>query len=374
MYLQLNRKFRRLMGVLNGGGDVAGGPGMERLEGRRLLAAAANAFVETDLVSNRVEVPALHTDPNLVNGWGVAINQTNGAIWIGDADTGKSTAYTASGVQTGPVVNIPHGASSASAAPTGVVYNGTNDFVIAAGASSAPAQYLFASEDGTVSGWNFGVDAQNAILKIDRSADEAVYKGLAIAKMGNRNLLYVADFHRGKINVFKGDFTPASVPGKFKDTHLPAGYAPFNIQNVGNKLYVAFAKQDADKQDEVAGAGLGIVDVFNTNGQLEKRLVSGGKLNAPWAVVAAPAGFGPFAKAILVGNFGDGRINAFNASNGKFLGVLKKPDGTALAIDGLWGLQFGNGTNAGTKQTLFFAAGPHEEADGLFGKIEASGG
>lgn len=348
-------------------GQLIAAPVIEGLEPRQLLAATPNSFTVVNLVSDG-SVTANLTDTNLVNGWGVAINQAIGAIWISDNGTGLSTAYTGAGAQTGPVVTIPTPVGGTSS-PTGVVYNSSANFKVSNGTTSAASNYLFCTEQGAIAGWSFAVDPNNAILAVDKSADGAIYKGLTIAKFQNKNLVYAADFHNGKIDIFKGNFSVAHLPGSFSDPKIPAGYAPFNIQNIDNQLYVTYAQQDSEGKDDVHGAGKGFVDVFNPAGVLIRRFTSRGKLNAPWGVVQAPKGFGPFAGDILVGNFGDGRINVFHQKTGKFSSTLKNAQGTALTVDGLWGMEFGNGINAGSKTTLFYAAGPGDEAGGLFGTI-----
>ncbi len=348
----------------------SGAPLVESLEQRQFLSAAPDLFTQTNLVSNVSSIPAVTTDPNLVNAWGIAINQNNGAIWVSDNGSGLSTVYTDHGANLGLNVAIPQPAgSSDGSAPTGIVFNSTHGFVVHNQTTSAASAYVFATESGTISGWAPSVDLNNAIRVVDNHASGAIYKGLAMAKRGSASFLYAADFHNGRIDVFDSSFHHVTLAHPFRDPGVPAGFAPFNVANIGGSLYVTYAKQDSTKHDDVKGAGLGYVDVFDSNGKLMKRLVSKGVLNAPWAVTRAPAGFGPFTGDILVGNFGDGHINVFTP-NGKFVAALKKAGGKTISIDGLWGLQFGNGTNAGKKTTLFFTAGPNDEANGLFGKLE----
>jgi uncharacterized protein (TIGR03118 family) len=342
---------------------------MESLENRQLLSVPF--FMQTNLVSDTSATPAAHHDANLVNPWGLAAT-SNGPWWVANNGTGTSTAYTGDGSSIGYTVRIP-GADGVAGhgTPTGIVANETNGFVISKGASSMPAEYVFVGEDGVISGWNIGVDASNAIAMVNNPADGAIYKGVTMGVMNGNTFLYAADFHNGKINVFDNAFAKSSAfNGKFVDTKLPAGYAPFNISNVGGKLYVAYAKQDADKEDEEAGAGKGFVDVFTTSGDLVRRLQHGRFMDAPWAVTKAPKGFGKFGKNILVGNFGSGKIAAFNGKDGKFKGFLTNRRGRAIAIEGLWGLAFGNGNQAGSSKTLFFAAGIDDESHGLFGTLK----
>ena len=315
-------------------------------------------FKVTNLVSDGT-IAAAHADANLVNGWGVAFNPT-GFIWVANAGTAKSTLYDGNGVVQSLVVATPP-------SPTGIVYSGSTDFVVTKAGVSAPSRFIFASEGGMLAGWAPSVSLNSTVTVYDGSAAGKSYKGLAISAQG----LYATDFHNGAVDTFDRTFTPFSIAGRFKDPALPAGYAPFGIQAIGNQIYVTYAKQDAQAHDAVNGAGLGVVDVFDTTGAFFKRLVTGGALNAPWGVALAPAGFGTFSNALLVGNFGDGKINAYNPATGDFLGTLGKADGTPIVIDGLWGIAFGNGINATQPTTtLFFASGPADETHGLYGRID----
>jgi len=268
------------------------------------------------------------------------------------------------------VVSIPPGIAGA-ASPTGIVHNSTVEFAVNQGGTRAASVFIFAGEAGTLSGWSPGVDATNAIKMFDGAADGAVYKGLALASNNGANFLYATDFHNARVDVFNATFTKVDVAGGFIDPTLPVGFAPFGIQAIGGKLVVTFAKQDPSAHDHVAGAGLGIVDVFDPAGRFVKRLVdAGGALNAPWGIAPAPADFGPFSNALLVGNFGDGKINAFDATTGAKLGTLNDAAGTPIAIDGLWGIAFGNGVNNQPTNTLFFAGGPFGESHGVYGRID----
>jgi uncharacterized protein (TIGR03118 family) len=329
-----------------------------------------DAFYTSHVLVSDGAIPAAHIDPNLKNGWGVVFNP-NGFVWVTDNGSGKSTLYDGDGVPQSLVVTIP-GAGGAQGAPTGIVFSSSNDFAVTQTGISGPSRFIFAGEDGTISGWAPNVDGTHAILAVDNSPSKAVYKGLALASNGNGNFLYAADFHNGKVAVFDSKFQPASLPGNFSDPRLPAGFAPFGIQNLNGNLYVTYAKQDADRHDDVAGPGLGFVNVFNANGQLIRRIASRGALNAPWGLALAPADFGIFSNALLVGNFGDGRINAYDLPTGNFLGQMRGPDGKRLVIDGLWGFAFGNGINDQPTNVLFFAAGPNGESDGAYGRIEPS--
>jgi uncharacterized protein (TIGR03118 family) len=333
---------------------------------------------QTNLVSDEAGNAAM-VDPNLVNPWGLAANPT-GPLWINDNGQGVSTLYDSSGdpfpVGQPLVVTVPPPAGSpagAAGAPTGMVFNNTQDFVVTEGMRSAASVFIFSTEDGTVSGWNPNVDGEAAILAVDNSASGAVYKGLALGSNAGGSVLFATDFHNGRIDAFDGTFAPATLSGSFADPHIPAGFAPFGIATIQGNLCVTYAKQDADQEDDVAGPGNGFINVFDTNGSLIRRFASQGVLNSPWAVVLAPPGFGPFGNTILVGNFGDGEISAFDAANGAFLGQLT--DGAnPLKIDGLWGLIFGNGATAGGVDTLYFTAGPDEEQHGLFGMLQPDTG
>lgn len=330
--------------------------------------STAGGYTASALVSDTGG--SAYRDANLVNGWGVAFNP-NGYVWVANAGTSTSTLYDGHGVPQSLVVRLPAGQRGA-AQPTGIVFNATPDFVVSAGGGSGASAFLFAGKAGTLAGWSPAVSLDMAVTAYDGGGADKVYTGLAIAAQGAANRLYAVDFHHARIDVFDARFQPVALPGGFTDGTLPAGYAPFGIQAIGNLLYVTYAMQDADSEDEVAGTGLGAVNVYDTAGQLVRRLVApGGALDAPWGVAMAPAGFGKFGGALLVGNFGDGRINAYDATNGTWLGALSRPDGTAIVIDGLWGIAFGNGLNDQPTNTLFYAAGPADEAHGVYGRIDS---
>lgn len=326
-----------------------------------------HAFQQRNLISDIAGVARI-TDRNLVNPWGLAAGPAT-PIWVADNGTGVSTLY--SGAVNGSipsivplVVGIPGGA------PTGIVFNPTTGFAIRNGAASAPAAFVFDSEAGTLTAWSPRVPPTSPAQTV-ATTPGAIYKGLAIATTRRHGtLLYAADFHGAKIDVFDDAFRPVTLPGAFVDRGLPAGFAPFNVQELGGRLYVAYAKQDADAEDEVAGAGLGFVDVYSTRGKLLERLVSQGRLNAPWGLALAPRHFGGFGRDLLVGNFGDGKINAYDPRNGRFEGQLANEDGNPIQIDGLWALRFGNGT-FGTPNGLLFTAGIADEEHGLLGEIVA---
>jgi uncharacterized protein (TIGR03118 family) len=339
---------------------------------------ATRSYVQTNLVS---DIPGLaaHTDPNLHNPWGTSVGPGS-PIWVSDNATGVTTLYDGAGNARPLVVTIPAAPSAGAGAvgtPTGQAFNtfdpGSSDFVISKADKSGPAFFLFATEDGTIAGWNPNVDPTHAVPGVDHSTATdsagdvgAVYKGLALVSTADGKFLYASNFRFGTIDVFNNHFEFVK---SFTDPTVPAGFAPFGIHNIGGKLYVTFAKQDAEKHDDVSHPGNGLVDVFSPNGDLLQRLVDGGKLDSPWAVTLAPPGFGAFGGDILVGNFGDGRINAFDPSTGEHVGRLSSPVGGPIAIDGLWGLRFAPATPGAGPNTLFFTAGINHEADGLFGEI-----
>jgi uncharacterized protein (TIGR03118 family) len=314
-------------------------------------------------------VRADHTDSDLVNPWGIVFNP-NGFAWIADGGKGVSTFYDGSGVKNGVVrVPVPPGGVSPSK-PTGIVFSSGSDFVVASGGHSGPSRFLFATEDGTISGWAPDVDAARAILAVNNAGSGAIYKGLALAANGTGHLLYATDFHNNRVDVFDSSFHPVTLSGTFSDPRLPPRYAPFGIQNVLGNLYVTYAKQDEDAEDDVAGDGFGYVDVFNADGQLLRRFASRGALNAPWGVALAPGDCGRFSNTLLIGNFGNGRITAFDLASREFQGQLHKPNGHMLIIDGLWGLAFGNGLLSQPTGALFFTAGPDDEMHGIYGRID----
>jgi uncharacterized protein (TIGR03118 family) len=325
---------------------------------------------DTAAAANPYGSSSANVDANLVNAWGIAFNP-QGFVWVANAGTSTSTLYDGNGVPQSLVVAIPDGAAG-QAEPTGIVFNSTPGFQVTQNGVTGASAFIFAGEGGTIAGWSPAVDTTHAITAVDRSAAGAIYKGLARATQGGAEFLYATDFHNGVVDVFDSAFAKVTLAaGAFTDPNLPAGYAPFGIQAIGNVIYVSFARQDADAEDDVAGAGFGAVDVFDTAGALLRRLIAiGGRLNAPWGMALAPAGFGAFGNALLVGNFGDGRINAFDPSSGTNLGTLSRSNGSAIEIEGLWGLAFGNGLNDQPTNTLFFSAGPGDEAHGVYGRID----
>jgi uncharacterized protein (TIGR03118 family) len=329
---------------------------------------AAGGYTVTALVSDG-KVPAPNSDAPLVNPWGIVFNPI-GPVWIADNGSNSSTLYAGQGTKFPLNVAIPAGANGP-AAPTGIVYNGGGGFNVSNGLLSGSAQFIFDGEGGTITGWSMLVNTTNAILVYNDGAGGAVYKGLALASNNGAAFLYATDFHNGKIDVFDSGFNKQPANGAFTDPNLPSGYAPFGIQAIGGLLYVSYAMQkEPDRHDEADGPGLGLVDVYDASGKLQRRLATGGPLDAPWGLALAPAGFGQFSNALLVGNFGDGRIHAFNPDSGALLGSLGDSGGKAIVIDGLWGLAFGNGVFDQPANALFFTAGSNDEADGLYGRID----
>jgi uncharacterized protein (TIGR03118 family) len=329
--------------------------------------ADPTAYLAVDLVSDQPGVAPI-LDPTLVNAWGIALNPSGGAFWVSSEGTGLSDLY--AGDVTTPLVKVSLEVSIPGEHPSGQVYNGTSDFVIVNGGSSGPARFIFASLTGNVTGWSPVVppltEAQLAF-----SSPGSVYTGIALANNGSGNFLYLADFQNGRIDVLDHAFSLVQLAGSFTDLGLPSDYAPFNVAAISGEIYVAYSKRDANGE-EVIGPHLGFISVFDANGNFERRLVSQGALNAPWAMVVAPAGFGDFSGDLLVGNFGDGQINAFDPTIGTYLGTLGQSPNHPLQIDGLWGLTFGNGVTAGNATTLYYAAGPEDKTRGLFGKITAN--
>jgi uncharacterized protein (TIGR03118 family) len=312
--------------------------------------AGANLYLQHNLVSNLAGAADV-TDPNLVDPWGMSFSATS-PFWVSNHLSGTATIYNGSGAITPTVVTIPAAAGGATLGrPTGQVQNPTTVFVLANGKA---ASFIFATDDGTIQAWNTGTTAQ---VMVNNSSSSAVYKGLAINPSATAPLLYAANFRSGKIDVFSGTFSQTNVSGGFTDPNLPSGFAPFNIWPLNGKLYVTYAKQDSAQFLDVAGAGNGFVDVYDFNGNLLNRLISNGALNSPWGVAIAPAGWGAFGGNLLVGNFGDGTINAFDATSGNKIGTLQGANGSPVAIAGLWALAFGNGGRGGDPSTLYFTAG-----------------
>jgi len=326
------------------------------------LYAASKFYQVSNLVSDSAAITAAHNDTNLINSWGIAFDP-NGFACVADNGTGLATFYNGAGVLQTPVI-------TGLGAPTGVIFNDTADFVVTGDLDTGPATFLFATENGTILGWFPGVNATNTAI-VAVTTPGAVYKGLSQTFDGNNHFLLAADFHGAKIDVFNATFGAAALTGSFVDPKIPAGYAPFGIQNINGDIYVTYAKQDAAKHDDVKGRGHGFVSVFDANGNFVDRVVTRGQLNSPWGLAVSPASFGRFGNHLLVGNFGDGKINAYDLETGNFRGSLSQSSGHPIVIDGLWGIRFGNGLQNQPTNALFFASGPGGEAHGLYGKIEA---
>jgi uncharacterized protein (TIGR03118 family) len=317
------------------------------------------------LVSDGTAVSAPLTDASLVNGWGLSASATS-PWWTSNNKTNTSTLYSGVGSKNALTVTVPGG-------PTGTVANPTTtDFVISQNGASGAARFLFVTEAGTLMGWAPNVAATAAVVAVDNSTKGAVYKGLAVAN----DRLYAADFHNARIDAFDASFKPLSLG--FSDPQIPKGWAPFNVQALNGIIFVAYAQQDKAAMDVVAGGGLGYVDEFTADGKLVARVASQGKpnapLNAPWGLAMAPPNFGAYSGDLLVGNFGNGRISAYQQrSDGKWVykGQLRKATGEPIVIDGLWAIAFGNGATAGPTNNLYFLAGPTGEAHGYFGFIAA---
>jgi uncharacterized protein (TIGR03118 family) len=332
--------------------------------------AGTTGFTVTNLVSDQPGVAAA-TDPNLVNAWGLAAGPAT-FWWSANNGSNTSTLYDGDGAPQSLVVSVK-------GAPTGTVFNGGTGFQVTDGTTTASALFLFATESGTIRGWSPTVGtttppATTTVKAVDRRKRDVIYKGLAIASTPAGDRLYASDFHHGRVDVFDDAFQRIKMAGAFVDPDLRPGFAPFGIQNIGGDIFVTYAKQDEDAEDDVAGRHLGYVDMFDTDGTLLGRVATRGKLNAPWGLAMAPEGFGAFGGDLLVGNFGNGLIHAYDLSTmgGPTLaGTLQDGSGNPITIDGLWGLGFGNDANAGPSTTLYFTAGPDDEQHGLFGMVEA---
>jgi uncharacterized protein (TIGR03118 family) len=346
--------------------------GVGVLIGVALAAARASARETADiytvhaLVSDASAVPAAAGDASLVNGWGLSAGPTT-PWWSSNNGSNSSTLYNGVGGKLALTVAVPGG-------PTGTVFNGNAaDFVVSQSGKSGSARFLFATEAGTILGWTPAVNGAQAVVGADRSSVGAIYKGLATA--GDR--LYATDFHNARVDVFDSSFALVSLPGGFRDAKIAKGFAPFGIQALNGNIFVTYAKQDAQKKDDVPQPGAGYVDEFTPDGKLVARVVVAGKKNsppnAPWGLALAPSNFDVFSGDLLVANFGNGRISAYTTKGSKWVykGQLRHADGSPIEIDGLWAIAFGNGSAAGPTNTLYFDSGPSDEAHGLFGSITA---
>jgi uncharacterized protein (TIGR03118 family) len=331
----------------------------------------AGHYAQTNLVSDGF-LPAAHIDPQLINPWGIAFNPF-GFVWVSDADGTVSTLYDGNGVKQSLVVAIPTETASTGGNPTGIVYNGSSGFVVSQSSLSGPSRFLFATEQGVIAGWAPNVDGTHAIRAVNRSSVGASYKGLALSANGGGQVLYAADFHNGRVDTFDANFALLTLSvNQFHDPGIPPGFAPFGIQAIAGDIVVTYAKQDAAHDEDVTGPGLGFVSVFDTNGHFLRRIASRGVLNAPWGVALAPAGFGAASGTLLIGNFGDGRINAFDLHTGRGMGPLVDSNTVPISIEGLWGLSFGSGFANQPVETLFFSSGPDDEEHGLYGRLDVA--
>jgi uncharacterized protein (TIGR03118 family) len=337
-----------------------------------LLGGSAAAGISDDVytVTNFVadtSGTAKAADASLVNAWGLVAGPTT-PWWTSNNGTNTSTLYNGSGAKQALTVAV-------AGSPTGTVFNGSaTDFVVSQNGKSGAARFLFASEDGQILGWSPTVNGTVAIVAVDASSSGAVFKGLTTAA----DRLYATDFHNGRVDVYDRNFAPVTLAGGFADPKLPKGYAPFGIQSLAGNIFVTYAKQDAAKKDDTPGNGNGYVDEYTTDGALVARVASGGRKNAPpnspWGLALAPSSYGVFSGDVLIGNFGNGRVSAYQDRGGGkwvFKGQLRHGDGSIVTIDGLWALEFGNGSAAGPATSLYFTAGPGGEAHGLFGTITA---
>jgi uncharacterized protein (TIGR03118 family) len=325
------------------------------------LGAGAGMVTQTNLVSDQAGKAEL-TDHNLVNAWGLAFGP-NTPAWVANNGSDNSTLY--QGGAGMPVTKLPLTVAIPGGAPTGAVFNDSSDFGLRSG---GPALFIFDSEAGRITAWN---QSSGTKAKTVARVRHAIFKGLAIAKAKGSEQIYATDFHHGKVDVFDGNFKRVKDPSAFKDPNLPKHYAPFGIEALGNRILVTYAKQDKKAEDDVSGKGHGFVDAYSTSGKMLGRLISRGPLNSPWGIAVAPHSFGMLGGDLLVGNFGNGHINAFDAKSGQLLGSVQNASGATLKIDGLWALQFGN-SMIGSPNTLLFTAGPNDESHGLFGELTAS--
>jgi uncharacterized protein (TIGR03118 family) len=369
--------------VACGGGGSSGSAA-----GNQMVTQTTSGFADTALVSDKTGVVATTTtiDANLSNPWGVAI-APGLPFWIADNNNNGSTLYSGTGaIQTDSItgsnevgIAIPASAAGVPANPTGQIYNAGGGFLIPTSAGQESALFIFDGEGGTIGAWASGSGAAAVTAYDDgvaNGANHAVYKGLAVGTVSGATFLYATDLHNNKVDVFDTHFTkPAAMQGKFVDPTIPAGFVPFGIVALNGQLYVSYTMQDAAKHDETTGAGLGYVDVFDFSGNFVNRFASAGALNAPWGMAIAPAGFGSLAGDLLIGNFGDGRINIF-APNGTALatsmGPLTVTNGGTITIPGLWSLVFGNGDADKPLTTLFYTAGFADQTDGVFGGISTA--
>jgi uncharacterized protein (TIGR03118 family) len=345
--------------------------------GSALASGLRNEFHQTNLISDLGNQGAQVVDPDLQNSWGLALGPMS-PLWVADNNSGVATVYSinvgGTTAQKVPLkVTLPGGRASTGdgSSPTGQVFNPTSGFVVTSKAGSGPALFIFSAEAGQISAWSPAADPVTAgasTAQVEFSSPTAVYKGLTIARTNHHTFLYASNFHDGTVDVFNSRFHLVHLRGDFRDARLPAGYAPFGIQEIDGFIYVTYALQNAAKHDDVAGPGHGFIDVYTADGFLVKRLVSRGDLNSPWGLAEAPGGFGPFGGRLLVGNFGDGLIHVYGLFSGRPHGALLDEHHQPIQVDDLWALKFGTATTGGTG-TLLFSAGVNDEKDGLVGSI-----
>ncbi len=346
------------LGVALAGPAVAADDGTDGGHGHGHGGPRPHTFQQVDLVSDMPGVAAL-TDPDLVNAWGISHGPST-PVWVSDNGTDLTTLYRTD-TPGSPVTKVPLVVSIPGGAPTGQVFNDTAAFEVPGTGQSA--RFIFVGEDGDLTAWNGGTTAVSV-----GHVDGAIYKGLALTHGAAGPMLLLANFHDNRIDVFDGSFTQVTTPGMFTDPRLPAGYAPFNVAEIDGQVFVTYAKQDADAEDDVAGPGHGFVDVYTDAGAFVRRFATRGVLNSPWGLTIAPASFGKLGGDLLIGNFGDGRIHAFDPRSGHMVGILRGTSGKPLAIDGLWALVVGDPV-AGP-DAVWFSAGPNDEANGLLGLLQ----
>jgi uncharacterized protein (TIGR03118 family) len=348
-------------------------PSLELLEDRSLL---SSNFLQTNLVS---DIPGFANtqDSNLINPWGLTASSTS-AFWVSDNNWGTSTLYDGQGNIIPLVVGIPTASGTGTGSPTGTVFNPVRGgFEVSNGSKSAETFFLFDTIDGTISGWAPGLDPNNAFIAVKNAGAE--YTGLTLDNTAGQDpRLYAVNWKAGTIEMYNQTFTPVTIPGAFTDPNIPSTFHPFNVQDINGQLYVAYAKLDPATGVDDATIGNGFVDIYDRNGMLQNHLVQHGLLSSPWGLAIAPQGFGDFGGDLLVGNFGDGTIHAYDPFNGNFLGTVQGADGKPFQVDNLWALRFGNDAGAGSSHTLFFTAGvtdnpatPFGASDGLFGSLQA---
>ena len=365
-----------LMCVAPTGSAYSGGGGGSTTQSVTLTVNAATAFAVKNLVTDTAGGGGAVVDAKLTNPWGIVFGAGK-PVWTANNGSQTSTLYDGNGTKLALTVALPQDTSGNAFAGTGIIVNATTDFVITSNGKTGPAVFIFSGEDGMLAGWVAGTTA----LATYTDTGGATYKGLAIAAVGTANYLYATDFHNGKIDVFNGTWQKQTISATsfpFVDPQLPAGYAPFGIQTLptgasgASQIYVTYAKQQGPaNHDNANGAGLGIVDIYDTSGVFVKRLISpGGALNAPWGLALAPSDFGTLSKTLLVGNFGDGKINGYDPASGTLMGSITTAGGAAFAVPGLWGIAFGNDAQNQPHNTLYFAAGVNDEANGEYGRID----